>query len=102
MRHLLLRDFFFTWLSVIRRPDVFFSALPGDAAPPWPFAITVYTCSMASCVLLHLWSLGHARANSGTVEEQMACTPDVFRLCSAQIPSEERIVACLGAQLWFE
>lgn len=31
----------------------------------------------------------------GTQQEQEACTPDVFRLCSAQIPSEKRIVACL-------
>ena len=27
----------------------------------------------------------------------MACTPDVFRLCGAQIPDENRIVACLQA-----
>jgi len=25
----------------------------------------------------------------------MACTPDVFRLCGAQIPDVNRIVACL-------
>jgi len=31
----------------------------------------------------------------GTVEQQMACTPDVFRLCGAQIPDVNRIVACL-------
>ncbi len=37
-----------------------------------------------------------ASANSGTAEEQEACTPDVFRLCSADIPSETRIVACLN------
>jgi hypothetical protein len=34
-------------------------------------------------------------AHSGSAEEQAACTPDVFRLCAAQIPSESRIVACL-------
>src|ERR1700743_3788099 len=33
--------------------------------------------------------------HSGTLEQQMACTPDVFRLCGAQIPDENRIVACL-------
>ncbi len=38
-------------------------------------------------------------AHSGTEEEQQACTPDVFRLCSAQIPSEERIVACLNKNM---
>jgi hypothetical protein len=31
----------------------------------------------------------------GTMEQQMACTPDVFRLCGAAIPDVNRIVACL-------
>jgi hypothetical protein len=31
----------------------------------------------------------------GTWEQQMACTPDVWRLCSDQIPDVDRIVACL-------
>jgi hypothetical protein len=31
----------------------------------------------------------------GTLEQRMACTPDVFRLCGAQIPDVNRIVACL-------
>jgi hypothetical protein len=31
----------------------------------------------------------------GTMQQQMACTPDVFRLCGAQIPDVNRIVACL-------
>jgi hypothetical protein len=31
----------------------------------------------------------------GTLEQQLACTPDVFRLCGAQIPDTNRIVACL-------
>lgn len=31
----------------------------------------------------------------GTEDAQTACTPDVFRLCSAEIPNETRIVACL-------
>ena len=35
----------------------------------------------------------------GTQEQQMACTPDVFRLCGAQIPDADRIVACLRANL---
>ena len=36
-----------------------------------------------------------AQDNRGTMEQQMACTPDVFRLCGAQIPDADRIVACL-------
>src|SRR6202011_2010354 len=31
----------------------------------------------------------------GTFEQQMACTPDVFRLCGEHIPDANRIVACL-------
>jgi hypothetical protein len=31
----------------------------------------------------------------GTQEQQMACTPDVWRLCGAQVPDVGRIVACL-------
>jgi hypothetical protein len=31
----------------------------------------------------------------GTMDQQMACTPDVWRLCSDQIPDVNRIVACL-------
>jgi hypothetical protein len=36
-----------------------------------------------------------AQENRGTVEQQMACTPDVWRLCSDQIPDVSRITACL-------
>jgi hypothetical protein len=36
-----------------------------------------------------------AQEYRGTFEQQMACTPDVFRLCGAQIPDTNRIVACL-------
>jgi hypothetical protein len=38
-----------------------------------------------------VWS----QENRGTVEQQMACTPDVWRLCSDRIPDVDRIVACL-------
>ena len=31
----------------------------------------------------------------GTWEQQMACTPDVWRLCSDQVPDVSRIVTCL-------
>lgn len=31
----------------------------------------------------------------GTWAQQMACTPDVMRLCSDQIPDVNRIVTCL-------
>jgi len=31
----------------------------------------------------------------GTMAQQMACTPDVWRLCSDQVPDVNGIVACL-------
>ena len=31
----------------------------------------------------------------GTLDQQMACTPDVWRLCFDQIPDVNRITACL-------
>jgi hypothetical protein len=31
----------------------------------------------------------------GTWEQQMACTPDVWRLCGDKVPDVSRIVACL-------
>jgi hypothetical protein len=34
----------------------------------------------------------------GTAEQRAACTPDVFRLCSSEIPNVSRIVACLKQQ----
>jgi hypothetical protein len=40
-------------------------------------------------------TLATAEENRGTIEQQMACTPDVFRLCGAAIPDQNRIVACL-------
>lgn len=47
------------------------------------------------------WLAAHsavfAQDYRGTPEQQMACTPDVWRLCAAQIPDVERIVACLRA-----
>jgi hypothetical protein len=39
-------------------------------------------------------SLGTPAA-AETAEERAACRPDVFRLCAGEIPSRNRIVACL-------
>ena len=33
--------------------------------------------------------------HSGSLEDQLACTPDVYRLCSQFIPDEDTIVSCL-------
>jgi len=37
----------------------------------------------------------YAEEYRGTWEQQMACTPDVWRLCGDQIPDVTRITACL-------
>ena len=42
-----------------------------------------------------LQSTAFAQEYRGTWEQQMACTPDVWRLCSEQVPDVGRIVACL-------
>ncbi len=34
----------------------------------------------------------------GSEADQIACTPDVFRLCSASIPNVEEIIACLQSK----
>src|SRR5215469_16540740 len=48
-------------------------------------------------ILLSVGSMQAAFAEEyrGTMEQQMACTPDVWRLCGDQIPDVNRIVACL-------
>src|SRR4030081_1500993 len=40
-------------------------------------------------------NLAHSEEYRGTMEQQLACTPDVFRLCGEHIPDANRIVACL-------
>jgi hypothetical protein len=36
-----------------------------------------------------------ALSSQGTLEQRLACTPDVFRLCSAFIPNADEITTCL-------
>lgn len=40
-------------------------------------------------------SSAHADDGRGTMDQQAACTPDVWRLCGAYIPDRDSIVACL-------
>jgi hypothetical protein len=40
-------------------------------------------------------NIARAEEYRGTMEQQMACTPDVFRFCGSQIPDVNRIVGCL-------
>lgn len=36
-----------------------------------------------------------AAQDRGSSNDQLACTPDVYRLCSGDIPDEDAITACL-------
>lgn len=38
-----------------------------------------------------------AQAFEATAEQRAACTPDAFRLCSAEIPDEARVAQCMIA-----
>ena len=44
---------------------------------------------------LVIQSAAMAQDHRGTWEQQMACTPDVWRLCASQIPDVNHIVSCL-------
>ena len=55
--------------------------------------LTILSLALSSGLLAH--GAAFAQDNRGTMEQQMACTPDVMRLCGAQIPDVDRIVACL-------
>jgi hypothetical protein len=54
-------------------------------------------CGLAISIGVTVATPGAAFAQEyrGTMQQQMACTPDVWRLCSGQIPDVNRIVACL-------
>ena len=52
-----------------------------------------FAIAMGCGIALH--SFAFSQEYRGTWEQQQACTPDVWRLCGAQIPDVDRIVACL-------
>jgi len=51
--------------------------------------------SLLSFAALSLSGAAGADEYRGTVAQQLACTPDVLRLCSSEIPDTDRIVQCL-------
>jgi hypothetical protein len=55
----------------------------------------IIPAALAAALCLHAPLAIAEDDHRGTQDEQRACTPDVFRLCSAAIPNERRIVACL-------
>jgi hypothetical protein len=50
---------------------------------------------LAMAALLVTGSSALAQENRGTEQQRVACTPDLLRLCSWEIPNVDRIVACL-------
>ena len=57
--------------------------------------IALKTCVTALAIGLSLATPSAVFAHDGSLEDQMACTPDVYRLCASHIPDEDAIVACL-------
>ena len=53
----------------------------------------VHPLTMAALLVTGSWAF--AQENRGTEEQRVACTPDMLRLCSWEIPNVDRIVACL-------
>lgn len=47
---------------------------------------------------LALCTIATASYALGTAEQRTACTPDVFRLCSSEIPNVDGIIACMKAK----
>jgi hypothetical protein len=54
-----------------------------------------YTSARAAVIALALAAGVTAGLAAGTEAQRQACTGDVFRLCSSDIPNVDRIVACL-------
>ena len=50
---------------------------------------------LALALLIAATGAASSQEYRGTWEQQMACTPDVWRLCGDQVPDVSRIVACL-------
>ena len=57
----------------------------------------VLNCSLGLATMIGIAAATPAFSEEyrGTWEQQMACTPDVWRLCFDQIPDVNRITACL-------
>ena len=51
--------------------------------------------AFVSLALLSATASPAACFSQGTAEQRLACTPDVFRLCSAFIPNADEITTCL-------
>ena len=52
----------------------------------------------AAAVTVTLVLSSSAAFGQGTLEQRIACTPDVFRLCKSEIPNVSKIVGCMDRQ----
>ena len=55
----------------------------------------ILSLAISAGVTIAMQHAARSQEYRGTLEQQMACTPDVWRLCAGQIPDVNRIVACL-------
>jgi hypothetical protein len=51
-----------------------------------------------ACSLALSFSMLPTTTHAYTAEEQQACQPDAFRLCSSEIPDVDRVTACMVAK----
>jgi hypothetical protein len=51
--------------------------------------------AISVCVSICIWT---AEGRAYTFEQQQACMGDAFRLCSSEIPSVDRVTACMVRQ----
>jgi hypothetical protein len=51
----------------------------------------------SACIALTISSYGTSAA-AAAAQERAACTPDVFRLCSSEIPNLDGITVCINRQ----
>jgi len=52
----------------------------------------------AAAVFVTVAMSASAAFGQGTMEQRIACTPDVFRLCKSEIPNVSKIVSCMDRQ----
>jgi hypothetical protein len=77
-------------LSAVRGQD--FSEIRGTYMIR--FAVPI---ALAAALCLGNWTAAVHAEDRGTKEQQDACTPDVYRLCTTEIPDTRKIVSCLRA-----
>ena len=59
---------------------------------------TILRAAVPVVVGLALASYATASFALGTAEQRIACTPEVFRLCSSEIPNVGLIISCMKAK----